>query len=258
MAVIPLKIGIAISNLRLPLPKHSLPPHDLGADAVEIDARSDLSRPSFRRPACGNFAKCSTTRGCESRRCRTSRRGYNAAEQIDKRVPGTKEAMKLAYRFGAGVVVNQIGLVPTSAEGADWNLLVEVLSDLGRFGQHNGASWPPDRHRVGADLANCGRVAEGSIGVDLDPGSLLVNGFRRSRRSKLGLAGSTRPRDRRCRDLARGRGLEVALGTAVPIFRVCWSNWKSRAIEAISLSCAAPRIIRSTNSPRRYNICGNL
>ncbi len=46
-----------------------------------------------------------------------TRRGYDVADEIDKRVAGTKAAMQFAADLRAPVVVNQVGRVPAESSG---------------------------------------------------------------------------------------------------------------------------------------------
>jgi len=220
--VIPLKIGIAIGDLRLPLPKALAAAARLGADAVEFDARAEIKPAELTQTGLRQLRKLLDDLGLRvAAVAYLTRRGYHVADQLDKRVAGTKEAMKMAYRLGASVVVNQIGRVPPAAEGAEWNLLVEVLGDLGRFSEHAGARLAATTgSEPGVDLARLlAALPEGSIGVDLDPGNLLVNGF--SPQEAVEALGSrilhVHATDG-VRDLARGRGSEVALGRGAADF----------------------------------------
>lgn len=212
----PLKIGIAISSLRQPFSKALFTAAKLGAVAIEIDARSDLKPAELSQTGLRQLRKMLTDQGLRvSAVAYPTRRGYQVAEQLEARVAGTKEAMKLAYALGASVVVNQVGRVPAESSGTEWNLLLEALTDLGRFGQHTGAQLAAQTgSESGADLARLiAALPVGSIGVDLDPGSLLVNDF--SPDEAIDALGShivhVHATDG-VRDLARGRGAEVPLG----------------------------------------------
>ncbi len=55
-------------------------------------------------------------------------RGYDVAENLERRIDGTKQAMKFAYSLGASVVINQIGSVPEKPEGETHNMLVQCLT----------------------------------------------------------------------------------------------------------------------------------
>ena len=214
--MIPLKIGIAVASLRQPLSKALITAARLGAAAVEIDARADLRPDELSQTGLRQLRKL-----LDDHHLRVAavafptRRGYETAERIEARVAGTKEAMKLAYSLGASVVVNHVGQIPAESEGPEWTQLLSVLSDLGRYGHHVGAHLAAQTGaESGDDLARLiAALPAGAIGVDLDPGQLLVNGF-----SPLDAIGAVGPHILHVhatdgvRDMARGRGTEVPLG----------------------------------------------
>ncbi len=109
-----------------------------------------------------------------------TRRGYTNPDALEARVQATKEAMKLASRFGVPVVTNSIGHVPDAeTQRPARDLLLNVLSDLGVYGHRVGA-WLAARtgSEPGAQLAGLlDQLPEGSINVALDPGALAANGL---------------------------------------------------------------------------------
>jgi sugar phosphate isomerase/epimerase len=144
-----------------------------------------------------------------------TRRGYDVEEDLSRRVEATKAAMRLAHDLGAGVVINQVGRVPSKPEGRSWQSLVEVLTDLGRHGEHVGALLAAETgSESGDDLARLiAALPAGTVGVNFDPGNLIVNGFSAS--EAVGVLAPhvlhVHAKDG-VRDLAIGRGLEVPLG----------------------------------------------
>jgi len=150
-----------------------------------------------------------------------TRRGYNVVDDVQRRIDATKEAMSFAYSLGAPVVVNQIGRVPDEPEGPEWDMLIEALSDLGRHGQRVGTLLAAETgSEAGDKLARViDALPPGSLGVNLDPGNLIVNGF--SVGDAVSALGShimhVHAKDG-VRDLAQGRGLEVPLGRGTADF----------------------------------------
>src|SRR5687768_9847990 len=135
-----MKIGIQLASLRLPFKKALATAARLGADAVEIDARGEIKPADFTRSAARQVRKMLDD--LNLRVCAVSfrtRHGYNVAENLEARVEATKDAMRMAYDLGANVVINQVGRIPSEAQGPAWELLVQSLADLGRHGQHIGA-----------------------------------------------------------------------------------------------------------------------
>ncbi|NLF72935.1 MAG: sugar phosphate isomerase/epimerase [Candidatus Anammoximicrobium sp.] len=211
-----LRIGIPLSSLRLPFRQALAKAAALGADAVEIDARREINPQELTPTGIREIRKL-----LEDQRLRVcaidfpTRFGYNVLDGLDRRVEATKQAMSVAFKLGAAVVVNNVGRVPESEEDPDWTLLVETLSDLGRHGQRVGATLAA---RTGAEsgeeLARLVKsLPAGSLGVDFDPGSLIVNGYS-PREALTALAPyvlHVHARDA-ARDLAQGRGIETPLG----------------------------------------------
>lgn len=211
-----IKIGIQLSSLRQPLRKAIQTAARLGASGVEIDARGELKPQDLTHTALREIKRL-----LEDNNLRVAavgfrtRRGYDVADEIDRRVAATKAAMRMAADLRAGVVINQVGRVPSEPVGRNWNQLVQTLSDLSLFGQHAGVLLAAQTgSESGPDLARLlHALPEGGIAADLDPGNLIINGF-----SPLEAVESLGPliqhvhaRDG-VRDLARGRGLEVTLG----------------------------------------------
>jgi sugar phosphate isomerase/epimerase len=211
-----LKVGIHLPSLRVPLGPAILLAAKLGADAVEIDARRQLKPAEMSQTALRQLRKT-----LSDHRLRVgavafpTRRGYDTLSDLDARVAGTKQAMHMAQALGASVVVNHLGHIPPESNGPAWNLLLQVLTDLGRHGQRIGAMLAAQTgHCSGADLARLlAALPDGSIGIDLDPGQLIAGGF--SPIETVELLGQhimhVHATDG-VRDLAQSRGLEVPLG----------------------------------------------
>jgi sugar phosphate isomerase/epimerase len=217
--VLQLKIGIRLAGLRLPL-KRALPKvAELGGNALEVDGRSEIRPQDLSQTARRQIKKMLDDYGLGI--CAVgfrTRRGYNVRGDLERRIDATKRAMTMAYELGARVVVNQVGQIPAKAEGADWELLVETLSDLGHHGQRCGAVLAAQTGaESGEDLARLiGALPEGAIGVAFDPAALIVNGFSpHDSLAALGrsvvyvLATDAVP------DLAKGRGVETLLGEGI-------------------------------------------
>jgi sugar phosphate isomerase/epimerase len=212
----PLKIGIQLDSLRMPLKSALEAAASLQVQGVEIDARTMLKPRDLSDTGIRHFRKilselnlhvCAVT-------FRT-RRGYNIPDDLQRRVEATKEAMQFAYTLGARVLINHVGEIPGEPEGSEWDSLVEVLSDLGRFGQHVGVTLAAETgSEPGERMARLlESLLPGAIGVNLDPGGLLVNGF--SAREALDSLAShvvhVHATDG-VRDRAKGRGMETPLG----------------------------------------------
>ncbi|MFV1964790.1 MAG: sugar phosphate isomerase/epimerase family protein [Pirellulaceae bacterium] len=211
-----LKIGIQLASLRLPFKKALHTAADLGASAVEIDARGELRPQQMTRSGVRQIRKMMEDRNLTvSAVTFRTRRGYNVTDDLERRVDATKGAMRFAADLDASVVVNRVGRVPDQPTADDWEPLVEALSDLGAYGQRVGAWLAAETgSEAGVDLARLlDALPAGSVGVNLDPGNLIVNGF--SAAEAVAAIGShvlhVHAKDG-LRDLAQGRGVETPLG----------------------------------------------
>ena len=211
-----IQVGIQLASLRLPFKKAMHTAARLGADAVEVDVRHHLNPAELGRTGIRQLRKW--LEDLNLRVCAVgfrTRRGYDVLADLDARVEATKRAMRLAYELGATIVINQIGKVPPDPESTEWQLMVEVLADLGKYGERNGALLAAETGtEAGEDLARLlTALPTECLLVNLDPGNLIINGF-----SPLEAVAALGPQiihvhaKDGVRDLAQGRGLEVPLG----------------------------------------------
>jgi sugar phosphate isomerase/epimerase len=128
--------------------------------------------------------------------------------------------MKLAYELGARVVVNSAGQIDEAPDAPSREVLRNVLSDLGRFSQHVGAFLALE---TGAEsLTTLGTLIDslpqGSVGVTLNPGNLIVQGFGLADLSAVAQHVMLVHAKDGVPDRARGRGTQVPLGRGLAEF----------------------------------------
>ena len=211
-----LKVGIQLASLRQPFKKALHTAARLGADAVEIDLRQGLRPAELTGTALRQVRKMLEDLNLQV--CAAgfrTRRGYGVTEDLDRRVEATKEAMSTAYALGAPVVINHVGRIPEEDEGPQWDALCEVLDDLGRHGQRVGAFLAAETGAEDAETLKrlIDALPPGALGVNLDPGNLIINGFSaQDAVTQLGAHVLHVHAKDAVRDLAQGRGLETPLG----------------------------------------------
>ena len=217
-----LKVGIQLASLRLPFPQALLTAARLGAGAVEIDARGSIRPAELTRTAVRQLRKMLDDRNLRVAAVGfRTRRGYDVSDGLDARVEATRQAMQMAYSLGAPVVVNHVGAVPTESQGDRWELLVQVLTDLGRYGQKVGATLAAETGtESGADLLRLiEALPPGSLTVNFDPGNLIVGGYSvREAAQALGPHVTHVHAKDAVPDVAQGRGIEVPLGRGMADF----------------------------------------
>jgi sugar phosphate isomerase/epimerase len=210
-----IKVGVQLASLRLPLKQGLLMAREMGAQAVEIDARHELRPEELSQTGVRQVRKMlddlDLRVSCLSFR---TRRGYHVADDLEARIDATKRALRLAFDLGTNVVVNHIGSVPADDDPA-LGTLVQALADIGRFSHKVGAFLAAETAtESGADLAKLlARLPPGSIGVDLNPAQLIIHGH-----SPLEAVKALGPHvmhvhaNDAARDVSVGRGIEVQLG----------------------------------------------
>ncbi len=193
----------------------------LGVRAIEIDARNDI-RPS-ELSATGVRQLRKMLDDCDLRVAAVrfqTRRGYDSPSDLSRRIDATKEAMEMAYRLGAGLVINQIGTVPEATDPG-FEPLAAVMADLGRFGAHVGAFLAAETGTEAGDrLASVlGDDDSAYVAVALNPGKLIVNRFSvpeaivaLGNRIRILIAQDG------VVDLAAGRGIQVPVGQGTADF----------------------------------------
>lgn len=211
-----LKIGVQLSSFRQPFRKSLELAARTGASGVEIDLRRDVDIRQMSDSAVRQIRKWIDDFNLRVAAVRfRTRRGYHHPDDLEQRLQATRDMMVLAYRLGTPTLINQIGTVPVTPDDSSWQLLVESLSELGRFGQRAGTMLTAETgSEDGATLLKLiEAIPEGCLPVAFNPGNLLVQGF--SPHDALQVLAPyityVSARDA-TRDLARGRGIEVPLG----------------------------------------------
>jgi sugar phosphate isomerase/epimerase len=211
-----IKLGVELASLRLPLKKGLLTARELGVEAVEIDARHELKPDDLSRTGVRQIRKMLDDLNLRvSAVTFRTRRGYHVVEDLEARIDATKRSLRLAFELGTNVVVNHIGRVPAESDASAMSTMVQALSDLGRCGQKVGALLAAETGtESGEELARLiDRLPPGSIGVDFNPAGLIVHGHSpRHAAESLGPHVLHVHANDATRDLALGRGVEVALG----------------------------------------------
>lgn len=211
-----LKKSIRLESLRQPFKKALVTAAMLGADAVEINGRTDVRPADMSRTAVRHLLKMLSDLKLKVSAIHfPTRRGYGIPDDLDRRIDATKSAMKLAYELGCNVVVNKIGRVPEDRESAAWTTLTQALTDLGNYSHKSGA-WLAARtgSEDGATLQGLiASLPAHSLAVDFDPGDFVINGHSPTEAMKLlgEHVMSFRARDA-VADISQGRGVEVQLG----------------------------------------------
>jgi len=152
---------------------------DLGLRGVELDARHGLEPAQVTQTGLRQIRKWLGDEGVVvSAIAFRTRSGYADSERLEGRITATKSALELAHALGAGVVLNHVGDIPATEEDPRWRLLVDVLADIGAWGQRVGAVLCAEAGRAAPrDLVRLlAALPEGALACDLVTGALVVHG----------------------------------------------------------------------------------
>lgn len=173
------KIALPTRSLRLPLRRALATAAQLGADGVEIDLRNELPLGDLTQSAIRQFRKLL---GDFNLRLAAvsypTRRGYEDATELDRRVEGTRQAMTAAAELGARLVINRIyGRLPDEDQ-PQRDALMQALAALASHGNRVGARLAAITTAEPAEqLAGVlDDLPEGTVAVALQPANLLAGG----------------------------------------------------------------------------------
>lgn len=170
------RIGLPTRAFRQPVRRALATAAQLGADGVEIDLRSELPLAEMSQSAIRQFRKLLDDYNLRlAAASYPTRRGYEDPAELDRRVQGTKLAMKVAAELGARVLVNRAyGELPEKDNSA-WDAMMQALESLAHEGVRVGAQLAALTTTAPADeLASVlGQLPDGTVGVALNPTNLL-------------------------------------------------------------------------------------
>jgi sugar phosphate isomerase/epimerase len=156
---------------------------DCGAHGVEIDGRRGVAAEEITQTGLRQIRKWLGDEGLVvSAVAFPTRGGYADGDRLEARIAATKAAMEMAYGLGARIVTNHVGDIPppddAETEDPRWRLLLDVLADLGAWGERVGVTLCAEAGRAApADLVRViAALPAGAIGCDLVTGTLVVHG----------------------------------------------------------------------------------
>jgi len=209
-------VALRLDVLRRPLDQSLQTAARWGAAGVQIDARRQLPPSQLSQTGLRQLRKqLSDLHLRVGVVAFPTRAGLLQVDQLDRRLAAVKDTLRFAHALGARVVVTQLDGVPEAPPNERGTLAVDVLTDIGRHGLHVGATLALQTGPgCGPELAQLlDALPEGTAGVSLDPGRLVVAGYSVDEtlaavgRHVIHVAASDATRD-----LSLGRGVPTPLG----------------------------------------------
>lgn len=180
----PSRLSVPALSLSRDLRRAFARARELGVQGIEIDGRRGVAAEQITQTGLRQIRKWLDDEGLVvSAVAFPTRGGYADAERLDARIAATKSALELAHALGAHVVINHIGdIPPAAAADADetdpgWQLLIDVLADIGAWGHRVGATLCAEAGRAAPDelLRVIAALPTASLQCDIVTGSLLVH-----------------------------------------------------------------------------------
>lgn len=173
----PMKIGVRLESLGLPLRRALQECQRLGVAGVQLDATGDLAPDRLSQTGRREFRHLLRAYGLDLAALGCPlRHGLDVATNQEARIDHVKKVMSLAYDLGSRVAVVQAGPVPKEAGDS---LMTEALHALAQHGDRSGAVLALETGLEPGDAlaAYLARFDTGSLGANLDPANLLTHGF---------------------------------------------------------------------------------
>lgn len=151
---------------------------ELGVGGIEVDGRHGIELLNLTDTGIRQIRKWLDDVGLRVAAVAfPTRGGYADEERLEARVAATKRALSQAWRLGAPVVLGRLGEIPAPDTPA-WQLLIDVLTDIGRASQQAGSIFCVEASQAGPEelLRVLSAVPAGSLQIDLVTGGLLVHG----------------------------------------------------------------------------------
>jgi sugar phosphate isomerase/epimerase len=176
----PLRIGINLESLALPLRRALGEASRLGVPGVQIAATGDLAPDRLSQTGRREFRNLLRTYSVELTALGCPlRSGLDAAENQEGRLEHVRKVMTLAYDLGPRIVIVGAGQVPEKEDDPPARRLRESLASLAQHGDRTGTTLALETGlESGAVLGQYLRTFDtGSLRANLDPANLLMHGF---------------------------------------------------------------------------------
>ena len=223
----PLRIGVCLESLGLPLRQGLQEIERLGVTGVQVNAVGDLAARTLSQTGRRAVRHLLRPHNLELTALGYPlRHGLDVAEGQEARIGHIQEVLRLSSDLGPRIVLIEAGPIPDDPNSPRARRLTEALQALGCHGERTGAVLAL---RTGFESGQTlrqflDRFDGGGLGVNLDPASLLINGFDpyESTRALPGRVVYAQAKDARQASTGRG-GQPVPLGHG----NIDWMNYLS-------------------------------
>ena len=173
-----LRIAVATAHFGLPLRQAILRAAQAGADAVHLDARSEIRPEELSETGRRQLLHCLDELNLRVASLSfPTRHAFYEYDALEARLDATRAAMQFTRQLGATVLTIQPGTIPDSGSPA-YGVLSDVLNDLSRFGNHVGATLGLTSGGLSSQAVAqlLTAVTTGPIAIDFDPLLSVLSG----------------------------------------------------------------------------------
>ena len=212
--MIGVRIAIQTKCLGIPLRQALHTAGRLEADGVQIDLRQELPIAELFDTAVRQLRKMLDDLNLRVGSCTfPTRRGFGDAEELERRITATCEAMRGASRLGARVMLVTLGPCP-GPEEKQRSTLLESLAMLSAAGNRVGVELALQSTASPEELEGLlQELPEGTLGLDLNPAEVVLKGGSpRSVAERLGSRVAHLFANDAVRGFGSSSGTEVELG----------------------------------------------
>ncbi len=175
-----MNLGVTLESLGLPVRRGFAEARRLGLAGVQMDAAGEMAPERLTDTGKREIRHLLRSHGLELTALGCPlRHGLDESTNLQQRMDRVRQVMALSFDLGARVVVVQAGHVAEDTAEPRTALLRESLLALGQFGDRTGTTLALETGlESGATLKTfLDTLDTGGLGVNYDPGNLLVNGF---------------------------------------------------------------------------------
>jgi sugar phosphate isomerase/epimerase len=175
-----MKLGVTLESFGLPIRRGLAEARRLGLTGVQMAAAGELMPDRLADTGKRELRHLLRSNGLELTALACPlRHGLNELANLQQRIDRVRQVMALSFDLGARIVVVQAGQIHDDEAEPSVAVMRESLLALGQFGDRTGTTLALETGlESGATLrAFLDKLDTGGLGVNYDPGSLLMNGF---------------------------------------------------------------------------------
>ncbi|MGE3313718.1 MAG: sugar phosphate isomerase/epimerase family protein [Planctomycetaceae bacterium] len=174
-----LRLAVATRALQLPLKASLRRAAEIGVSGLMLDARKELAPGELSET--GRRQLLHMTSELELSVVALdfpTRRPLHDMDRLELRLKALREAMQLAAQLNANVVTVRTGRIPQEPESDETKILIGILNDLARYGNHVGVTvaLSPSADQPEPMLRVIEAVTDGPVGLSFDPAAFVMAG----------------------------------------------------------------------------------